>query len=275
MPQNQAQIANIQDLYPVYTGSFQSPFQTVTENLEAGQTKGISIPFTTLACISNSAPDYILFNFGQNGVNTLMDDGMSFRMPFALPQVSITNTDVTPHSVTLALGFGDIRDNRSSISGIVQIGNTSGEPLFVQNTRDSTLFVDNKTMTKTGIGMTDTISGTIPLSMSYVLKSMLGTASAPVKLLSVRLCNQYDNPVYVTYHSAIPPENKNYFVINKGDVFDLDIADYDVYVHETLGYQTTIDSTNKIYFVTDKQTTPSESTSVVLAALYKQKTIVL
>lgn len=271
MPQNQSQITNIQNLYPVYTGSFQSPFQTVTETLDAGETKKISISFTTLACISNSAPDYILFNFGQNGVNTLMDDGMSFRMPFALPQVSITNTDVTPHSVTLALGFGDIRDNRSSISGVVQIGNTSGEPLFVQNTRNSTLFVDNKTMTKTGMGYVS-VSGSDNFAQNAytTLEPLLGDINNPVKLLSVKLSNQTDIPVYIGGSNVGITSNTNYFILNKGDVFDLDIADYKVYIHETIGYVAELnDKTNLFYFTTRGGGT------VRLGAYYKQKVISL
>lgn len=267
MPQNQSQIANIQDLYPVYTGSFQSPFQTVTETLEAGETKRISIPFTTLACISNSAPDYILFNFGQNGVNTLMDDGMSFRMPFALPQVSVTNTDVTPHSVTLALGFGDIRDNRSSISGVVQIGNTSGEPLFVQNTRDSTLFVDNKTMTKTGISYV-TIGDTAQ-NLNTTFSGMLGTKDNPVLLTRVKLVNQTDIPVYVGNNGVGLTANNNYFVVNKGDVLELEFADYLAYFNIALNrFVTEIDNVNRFFFSTRGETT-------TLGVLYQQKAIEL
>ncbi|GHU01480.1 hypothetical protein FACS1894186_4270 [Alphaproteobacteria bacterium] len=113
----------------ISVGTIPNPYREWEFSLPPMSSLKIDYVSDNVAVMYCSVPGAMLITFGGQGGETTMEQGMRYKLSAPVPWVKVKNTAAAEITVRLALGIGDIQDNRLTVSGVVQVGNTDADPL--------------------------------------------------------------------------------------------------------------------------------------------------
>lgn len=146
----------------INTGTIANPYRQFTYTIPAGQIQKIRYDGNVFAVLYTSSEN-LAVNFSGSGGQTEYWQGIKYHCPFVFTYVELCNLDtVNPLTVTVAIGIGDIQDNRFSVSGAVSICNYNNTPLMTQPQPYSLLSIEQKTF-----GMAGNLTLTAPAGAKF------------------------------------------------------------------------------------------------------------
>lgn len=178
----------------INTGSLQAPYQEFEITIQPHQYKKVEYVTENFVLLDTTSLGALQVNFGGNVNQTNFATGVQYKLTSPVPVIQLYNNSSSPLTVHFALGIGDIKDNRLSLTGTVFTSETytnmtvseetfdaAGEVAIssparkwiIQNTGTSTVFVG----AANGLQITAGGSMTLPLNAAFTL---YGTAGQPV-----------------------------------------------------------------------------------------------
>ena len=100
-------------------GSTQAPYWEYTKTLAANEHFKLNYVTDSFHLLDVSAPDVLKVNFGGAMIQTPFTAGLGYKLTEPVEFIELWNDSASPLTVHFAVGIGDIRDNRLSVSGIV------------------------------------------------------------------------------------------------------------------------------------------------------------
>lgn len=101
-------------------------YGSITYTLSAGQERLIAIAGTQIACLAATAEFHIAvddssFSPLNAGLTRTLEAGQSFQV------VRVRNVSGGNNTITLQIGWGDLRDSRLTVSGVVNVSKAAGQ----------------------------------------------------------------------------------------------------------------------------------------------------
>lgn len=101
----------------VFQETQENPYREFTYTLASGASVKIDYAFSIFRVLSLTVGETIGVRFGDGGGETTWSGaGLSYKPPQILPSVTIRNTGAGSLDITVAMGIGDISDDRVNIS---------------------------------------------------------------------------------------------------------------------------------------------------------------
>lgn len=145
----------------INTGSVWAPYQEFTYTIPAGQYQRVNYVTDNFVLLETTAQNSLEVNFGGSMNQTNFTTGIQYRLTEAVPYVQLHNKGNSAVTVHFALGVGEVRDNRLSLTGTInttetytsvtvqQITLTSGanaiggaqRKILLQNTGNANIYV--------------------------------------------------------------------------------------------------------------------------------------
>lgn len=101
-------------------GTTQAPYWEQKITLAPHKPRKIEYVTDNFILLNASIPDALRVNFGGTMIDTPFSAGMGYRLTEPVQFVELTNNSNSPLDVDFALGIGDIKDNRLTVSGEIQ-----------------------------------------------------------------------------------------------------------------------------------------------------------
>lgn len=114
-------------------GTFTSPYREFIFPIPAGQIYPLRYDHQFVEILENNLPDYVDVSFGSVGGFTKLEAGIIYRYPDKniIPYVQFRNTHPsTTAYVHVAVGVGDMLDNRLVLSGITNVQSSQANPVY-------------------------------------------------------------------------------------------------------------------------------------------------
>lgn len=122
----------------INTGTPSAPYQQFEVSLAAGEVRKIDYVTENFALLETTTANVLRVNFGGSASETNFMTGIQYKLTRAVPYVTLINSSASPLTVKFALGCGEIKDNRLSVSGTVQTTETYTLMTVASHTFDST-----------------------------------------------------------------------------------------------------------------------------------------
>lgn len=103
----------------INTGSPLAPYQQFTYTLAAGAVQKIEYVTENFALLDSTVNGALRVNFGGSASETYFEQGIIYKLRQPVRFVQLINSSNAPLTVKVALGCGDIQDNRLSVSGTI------------------------------------------------------------------------------------------------------------------------------------------------------------
>jgi len=121
----------------INTGSVWAPYQEFTYTIQAGQYQRVNYVTDNFVLLETTANNALEVNFGGAMNQTNFTTGVQYRLTEAVPYVQLYNKGMAALTVHFALGVGEVRDNRLSLTGTVITSETYTTFNVSQETFDS------------------------------------------------------------------------------------------------------------------------------------------
>lgn len=118
-------------------GSTQAPYWELTETLKAGERRKINYVTDSFHLLDVSAPNALKVNFGGSMIDTPFTSGLGYHLTQPVEFIELINESGASLTVHFAIGIGDIRDNRLTVSGTV-LTQTVGYSKLIGGTKSTT-----------------------------------------------------------------------------------------------------------------------------------------
>lgn len=100
-------------------GSTQAPYWEYTKTLAPNEHFKLNYVTDSFHLLDVSAPDALKVNFGGSMIQTPFTAGLGYKLTEPVEFIELWNDSAASLTVHFAVGIGDIRDNRLTVSGIV------------------------------------------------------------------------------------------------------------------------------------------------------------
>ena len=100
-------------------GSTQAPYWELTETLAAGERRKINYVTDSFHLLDVSAPNALKVSFGGSMIDTPFTSGLGYHLTEPVEFIELYNASGASLTVHFAIGIGDIKDNRLTVSGTV------------------------------------------------------------------------------------------------------------------------------------------------------------
>lgn len=105
----------------INTGTINAPYQEFTYTIDAGSVLKVNYVTENFALLETSIPAALHVNFGGSANETPFMEGMRYKLPEIVPNVTLINRNDTPLTVHFAVGCGEIDDNRLTVVGSLKV----------------------------------------------------------------------------------------------------------------------------------------------------------
>lgn len=113
----------------INTGTIANPYRQFAYTIPAGSIIKIRYDADVFSVLYTSSQN-LAVNFSGSGGQTNFWQGIKYKCPYVFTYAELVNLDpVNPLDVVVAMGIGDVQDNRFSVSGAVGINNYDNQPL--------------------------------------------------------------------------------------------------------------------------------------------------
>ncbi len=126
----------------INTGSLQNPFEIMTYTIPAGGIQLIAYAFKSINFYDVSSQN-ALIRFIGNARTSPIFGGLGIELQQAQQGFEILNDGESTLTITFAVSMGTLKDNRLSVSGVLDTRNVGGEPYAL-------LYVDTLTIPANG-----------------------------------------------------------------------------------------------------------------------------
>ena len=134
----------------INTGTIANPYRQFSYTIPAGSIIKIRYDADVFSVLYTSSQN-LAVNFSGSGGQTEFWQGIKYKCPYVFTYAELVNLDpVNPLDVVVAMGIGDVQDNRFSVSGSVAISNYNNTPLMTQSQPYSLLSISKETFPGTG-----------------------------------------------------------------------------------------------------------------------------
>ena len=138
----------------INTGTIANPYRQFAYTIPAGSIVKIRYDADVFAVLYTSSEN-LAVNFSGSGGQTQYWQGIKYKCPFTFTYAELVNLDQSnPLSVVVAMGIGDVQDNRFSVTGAVSIENYNNQPLMTQPQPYSLLSIEKKTFASGMVAVT-------------------------------------------------------------------------------------------------------------------------
>ena len=118
-------------------GSTQAPYWEYTKTLAAGERFKLNYVTDSFHLLDASAPDALKVSFGGSMIDTPFTAGLGYKMTEPVEFIELFNDSAASLTVRFAVGIGDIKDNRLTVSGTV-ITQSTGYSKLIGGTKSTT-----------------------------------------------------------------------------------------------------------------------------------------
>ena len=108
----------------INTGSVWAPYQEFTYTIPAGQYQRVNYVTDNFVLLETTANNALEVNFGGAMNQTNFTTGVQYHLESVVPYVQLYNKSNSAVTVHFALGVGDVRDNRLSLTGTINTSET-------------------------------------------------------------------------------------------------------------------------------------------------------
>lgn len=103
----------------INTGSVWAPYQEFTYTIPAGQYQRVNYVTDNFVLLETTAQNSLEVNFGGSMNQTNFTTGIQYRLTEAVPYIQLHNKGNAAVTVHFALGVGEVKDNRLSLTGTI------------------------------------------------------------------------------------------------------------------------------------------------------------
>ena len=108
----------------INTGSVWAPYQEFTYTIPAGQYQRVNYVTDNFVLLDTTAQNSLEVNFGGAMNQTNFTTGIQYKLDSVVPYVQLYNKGNAAVTVHFALGVGNVRDNRLSLTGTITSSET-------------------------------------------------------------------------------------------------------------------------------------------------------
>lgn len=170
----------------INTGTIANPYRQFRKTIPAGGIEKIRYDADFFAVLYTSSQD-LAVNFSGSGGETEFWQGIKFKCPYTFTYAELINLNPTqPLEVVVGMGIGDVEDNRFSVSGGVNVQNTEATSLFVQNSNNTALKVQDYAYRAARTQQQTISSGSVqvtpPANVDVKFLIIQNTGNTPIRL---------------------------------------------------------------------------------------------
>lgn len=112
-------------------GSSQAPYWEYEKTLAANEIWKLDYVTDSFHLLSTTDPNAVRVSFGGSMIETPFSAGMGYKLTEPVQFIQLQNKTASPVTVRFAVGIGNIRDDRLTVSGTVFVENAVGKSLAI------------------------------------------------------------------------------------------------------------------------------------------------